>query len=74
MGFKYLTSFGVQMLMPGILERRRRLNAERSEAIERHEVPLELLIAALRLSNAAAQRSRISLPSIFNPSFADFNR
>jgi hypothetical protein len=42
-------------------------NAERSEAIERHEVPLELL-------NAAAQRSRISLRSIFNPGFADFNR
>jgi hypothetical protein len=31
-------------------------------------------IAAVRLSNAAAQRSRISLRSIFNPSFADFNR
>jgi hypothetical protein len=42
-------------------------NAERSEAIERHEVPLELL-------NAAAQRSMISLRSIFNPGFADFNR
>jgi hypothetical protein len=49
-------------------------NAERSEAIERHEVPLELFNAAVRLSNAAAQRSRISLRSIFNPSFADFNR
>jgi len=30
-----------QMSTPGILERRRRLNAERSEAVERHEVPLE---------------------------------
>jgi len=29
------------MSTPGIIERRRRLNAERSEAIERHEVPLE---------------------------------
>gem|GEM_PF-4731779 len=45
---KHLTSFGVQMLlrsvqmsMPVILERRRRLNAERSEAIERHIVLLE---------------------------------
>jgi len=39
-GFKHLTAFGVQMplrsvqmSMPVILERRRRLNAERSEAI-----------------------------------------
>jgi len=45
-----------------MLERRRHLNAERSEAIERHEVPLELLNAATRLSittswcsNAAVQ-------------------
>jgi hypothetical protein len=29
----------------GILERRRHLNTEHSEAIERHEVPLEFLIA-----------------------------
>jgi len=43
--FKHLTAFGVQTLLPGILERRRRLNAERSEAIERHEVPLEFLNA-----------------------------
>jgi len=50
--FKHLTSFGVQTLLrsvqmsiPEILERRRRLNAEHSEAIERHEVPLEFLIA-----------------------------
>jgi hypothetical protein len=31
MGFKHLTAFGVQMLMSGILKRRKRLNAERSE-------------------------------------------
>jgi hypothetical protein len=30
-------------------------------------------IAASRLSNAAVQRSRISLRSIFNPRYADFN-
>jgi len=39
-GFQTLLR-SVQMSMPGIIERRRRLNAERSEAIERHEVPLE---------------------------------
>jgi len=33
-----------------MLERRRHLNAERSEAVERHQVPLELLNAATRLS------------------------
>jgi hypothetical protein len=50
------------------------LNAERNEAIERHEVPLELLNAASRLSITTSWCSSTSLRSVFNSRYAVFQR
>jgi len=55
-----------------MLERRRHLNAERSEAVERHQVPLELLNAASRLSITTSWCSSTSLRSVFKRCCAAF--
>jgi hypothetical protein len=70
--FKDLTAFdlqsricGFQWVISFLNTAKQCWNAERSEAIERHEVPLELLNAATRLSST-------SLRSVFKRCYAAF--